>query len=281
MHFLEAGTGPLVVFLHGNPTSSYLWRNVLPAVASAGWHCIALDLIGMGGSGKPDSSYRLADHIRYVEAFLEPLGEAVLVGHDWGAVIALDQARRFPERVRGAAFLEGHLHPIRTWADLGDGAELFRRLRTLGAGDALIFDDNMFIETVLPSGMLRTLTREEWDAYRAPFLDPSSRRPMLQWAREIPIEGEPTDVVEVVTANQAVIADPTVPTLLLHGEPGAVIGADEVAWCRSRGRALEIADVGAGTHFLPEDRPEEITAALISWLSSAVGSAVNAGSAGS
>lgn len=267
MHYLEIGSGLPVVFLHGNPTSSYLWRNVLPAVVEQGWRCIALDLIGMGASGKPDSGYRLSDHIRYVDAFLESLGsDVVLVGHDWGAVIALDHARRFAHRTRGVAFLEGHIHPVDRWADLGDGAELFRRLRTPGVGERMILEDNLFVESVLPAGILRALTSEEWDAYRAPFVDPTSRWPMLRWVQEIPIDGHPPDVADLVTANQATIADPAIPKLLLHATPGAVIGQSEVDWCRRHGRSIDVVDLGAGTHFLPEDRPQEIATALLRWL---------------
>lgn len=221
----------------------------------------------MGASGKPECPYRLRDHIRYVDAFLASLGpDVALVGHDWGAVIALDQARRFPHRTHAVAFLEGHIHPIRTWADLGDGAELFRRLREPDIGETMVLTDNVFIESVLPSGMLRTLTAEDWDAYRAPFADPSSRWPMLRWVQEIPIEGEPADVADLITANQGVITDPAVSKLLLHGDPGAVIGAAEVDWCRRHGRSIDIVGVGAGSHFLPEDRPREIAEALIRWL---------------
>jgi haloalkane dehalogenase len=268
LHYREVGSGPVVLFLHGNPTSSYLWRNVLGRVAEDGWRCMALDLIGMGRSGKPDLEYRLVDHIRYVDAFIDAIGlsEVALVGHDWGAVIALDRLRRFPERTRGVAFLEGHIHPVATWDDMGDGAALFRQLRTPGLGEQLIFEDNVFLETVLQSGTARRLSAAEMDAYRSPFPDPESRRPILRWVQEIPIEGEPSDVAAVVTANQDVLADPDRPTLLIHAEPGAVIGLAEVEWCRRNGRAMTISSVGSGTHFLPEDHPSEIARATRRWL---------------
>jgi haloalkane dehalogenase len=262
LHYVEGGQGDPVLFLHGNPTSSYLWRNVVDQVAATGRRCIALDLIGMGKSGKPDIGYRLADHISYVDAFVEHLAltDLTLVGHDWGAVIALDHQRRFPNRVKGVCFLEGHIHPI------ASPDELFTQLRTPGLAERLILEENIFIEKVLPSGIVRTLTKQELDAYRAPFLDPASRTPMLRWPQEIPIAGDPADVTELVLANQAVITDPRAANLLLYGEPGAVIGADEVAWCRAHGRNLTVAAVGAGIHFLPEDQPEHIAAALTHWL---------------
>jgi haloalkane dehalogenase len=269
LHYLEIGTGDPVLFLHGNPTSSALWRNVLGPVAATGRRCLALDLIGMGRSGKPDSGYRLVDHIRYVDAFIDALGrdDLTIVGHDWGAVIGLDQARRRPDRIRGVAFLEGHLHPIERWTDLDEGGrDMFQRLRTRGVGEQMVIEDNFFVEAVLPAGTMRTLTEVELDAYREPFREPASRWPTLVWPREIPIEGEPADVVERVLANQEVIADPAMPTLLLYATPGAVITATDVAWCKEHGAALSVADLGAGTHFLPEDRPDEIVAHLCRWL---------------
>lgn len=269
LHYLEVGGGDPVLFLHGNPTSSFLWRNVIGRVARVGRRCIALDLIGMGASGKPDLEYRLADHISYVDAFVAAMGlsNLTLVGRDWGAVIVLDHARRFPDRVRGVAFLEGHIHPIARWEDMDEGSRgLFQQLRTPGLGEQMIIGDNFFIETVLPAGVVRALSSQEMDAYRGPFRDRSVRGPMWRWPQEIPIEGTPADVTALVRANQGVIADPGTPKLLLHANPGAVIGPTEVAWCRDHGQALTIVDVGHGTHFLPEDRPDEIAAALCGWL---------------
>lgn len=180
LQYLDVGDGPPVVFLHGNPTSSYLWRNVLSPVADAGWRCVALDLIGMGGSGKPDLGYRLADHVVFLDGFLDALGlsEVVLVGHDWGAVLAIDFLGRHPELVRGLAFAEGHLHPIDSWEEMDPGGrELFGRLRTPGVGERMVLQDNVFVEQVLPAGVLRELTDEEMDAYRAPFRSPRTAGP--------------------------------------------------------------------------------------------------------
>jgi haloalkane dehalogenase len=178
IHYVETGSGQVVIFLHGNPTSSYLWRNVLEPVSEHGWRCVAPDLIGMGKSGRPDIDYRLADHVRYLDAFIEALGvdRFTLVGHDWGAVLALDLVRRRPGAIRGVAFLEGHIHPIARWEDLDDDSrDLFQRLRAPDLAEPLILKENFFIEKVLPSGVLRALTTEELDAYRAPFLDPLDR----------------------------------------------------------------------------------------------------------
>ena len=174
LHYLEAGSGDPIVFLHGNPTSSYLWRNVIPHVAAHG-RCLAVDLIGMGRSGKPLLAYRLVEHIAYLDAFIDALDltRIVFVGHDWGVAIALHYLRRFPERVRAVAFMEGHIHPIASWDNFDAGGRaIFGALRTEKVGRKLAIDENFFIETVLPSGIQRTLTSAEMAAYRAPYLAP-------------------------------------------------------------------------------------------------------------
>lgn len=267
LHYLEAGTGNPIVFLHGNPTSSYLWRNVIPHVEDKR-RCLALDLIGMGASGKPDTEYRLTDHINYVEAFIGALAleNITLVLHDWGVAIGFTLLRRHPERIRAVAFLEGHLGPIGSWNDWDEGSrELFQDIRTEGRGERLILEENLFVETVLPSGIVRELSEDEMAAYRAPFPDAASRRPILREVRDIPIEGEPEDVQGIMEENQRYLTNSDVPKLLLYAHPGAIIGPEEVAWCRDL-RNLTAVDVGEGLHFLPEDRPGEIGRALRGWL---------------
>ncbi|SMH29683.1 Pimeloyl-ACP methyl ester carboxylesterase [Rathayibacter oskolensis] len=194
MAFLEAGSGPTVVLLHGNPTSSHLWRNVIPGVAEAGYRVIAADLIGMGRSGSSGRGYRLVDHLAYLEAFLDALGvpDPVLVGHDWGGVLALALARSRPASVRGAAVLEAHLHPIDDWSDLSEAdSEMFSRLRAQGSGEQAVIEDNFFVEVVLPAGVVRDLAASDHDGYRAPFTDAAARAPILQWVREIPSPANP------------------------------------------------------------------------------------------
>jgi haloalkane dehalogenase len=269
LHYLEAGTGEPIVFLHGNPTSSYLWRNVIPHVAPHG-RCLALDLIGMGQSGKPSIAYRLRDHIAYVDAFIEALQltNITFVMHDWGVAIGLHYLTRYPGRVRAVAFMEGHLHPIARWDDYDPGARaMFTALRTEPEGRRMVIEDNFFIEVVLPSGVQRMLTAEEMAAYRAPYLEPRSREPLWRWPNEIPIEGHPADVHALVSAYQAYLAISDIPKLLFYAQPGAVIGASEVAWCRATLSNLTAVDVGAGIHFLPEDQPEVIGTAIADWLS--------------
>lgn len=266
MRYAETGTGRPVLLLHGNPTSSYLWREVVPRLPG---RRIALDLIGMGGSGKPDIGYRLADHIRYVEAFTDAVGldDFVLAAHDWGVAIGFEYLRRHPGRVAAFAFMEGHVRPVPGWHRFDEGGrEIFQALRTPGVGERMVLEENFMIDKLLPGGMHRDLTEAELAVYREPYPDARSRRPLLQWAREIPVEGEPADVAELLTEALEHAAGTPIPKLLVHGEPGAVIDAENVEWCRSRLPGLEVAGVGTASHFLPEDRPAEVADALASWI---------------
>ena len=268
MHYLDAGSGPPVLFVHGNPTSSFLWRDVLVRLTGQGRRLIAVDLIGMGASGKLDLDYRLADHIRFLDLFVEALDlrDLTLVGHDWGVALSLNQLWRHPGRVRAIAVMEGHLRPLPGWEAFDEGGrELFRRLRQPGTGEQLVLEENFFIETLLPAGMHRRLTPHERAVYATPYPSPASRRPLLQWAREIPVAGEPADVVRLLTQAMDHLAAAPIPKLLVHGRPGAVIGPDAVAWCRRRVPDLAVAAVGQASHFLPEDRPAEVADALCRW----------------
>ena len=271
MAFVDEGEGPVVVLLHGNPTSSYLWRNVIPALA-ASHRVIAPDLIGMGDSDEPDIDYALEDHCRHVDGFLDALDAPTLtlVGHDWGATLAMRHARLNPERVVALALMEAHVPPgmpAPGYEAMGGGAGFFREVRAAGSGERLVLEDNVFVETVLPEhGVLRALGEAEMDAYRAPFPTPASRRPILQWARQIPIGGEPARSVEIVSRNNAWLLTSPVPKLLLHAVPGALITEDVVEHLRGAAAVLEIECIGAGTHFVQEDRPEAIGRALAGWL---------------
>lgn len=268
MHYLEAGVGEPLVFLHGNPTWSYLWRNVIPHLDDQR-RCIAVDHIGMGRSGKPDSDYRLVDHIAYVEAFLNTLGlnQYTLVLHDWGVAVGLQIAQRYPEGVKGIVFMEGHIHPIEKWSDFdSDSRTMFQHLRSEALGQQMVIEENFFIETILPAGIERTLSHEEMEAYRMPYLEKHTRKPIRQWVREIPIENDPPDVTHMLSANQAYLASSSIPKLLLHATPGAVIGAKEVEWCKQHCPNLTTIDLGVGSHFLPEDHPDRIGTAISEWL---------------
>ncbi|MGY0498337.1 haloalkane dehalogenase [Nocardia sp. FBN12] len=264
MTYTDTGEGTPVVFLHGNPTSSYMWRNVIPHVADQ-VRALAPDLIGMGDSGKPDIGYRFDDHARYLDAWFDAmeLDEIVIVGHDWGGPLGADWARRHPGRVRGIAFLQAFLHPI-TWADLEPVAGLFRKFRG-PEGEQMILKDNMFIEGVLRQ-TTPSLTEDDMAVFRAPYPDPESRRPLLMWPREIPVEGEPADVVDrVLQYDTWLAATPEVSKLILQTDDEGE-SAPERAWIRDNVTSVEVVGVGPGGHHSPEDQPDAIGEALASWL---------------
>ncbi len=268
MHYLEAGSGPPIVFLHGNPTSSFLWRNVLPRLAPR-FRCIAPDLIGMGQSAKPEISYTLRDHAGYVEQFLDELGldRVVFVGHDWGVALTCVHLARQPSRVQAVAFIEGRIRPVERWADLPpDEAAFFQGLRSDDEGRRRVLEENAFVEQILPSGVMRTLSDAEKAAYRAPYPTPRDREPLWRWVREVPIEGEPLDATGLMTEGSRALAASPVPKLLLYAQPGAVIGPAEVDWCRENLPNLTTVDLGPGIHFLPEDHPAAISDAITTWL---------------
>jgi haloalkane dehalogenase len=263
MAYREAGRpdAPVALFLHGNPTSSYIWRNILPLVADVA-HCVAPDLIGFGQSGKPDIAYRFEDHARYLDAFIAALGigSAYLVAQDWGTALAFHLAARRPDLVRGLAFME-FIRPISTWEDFlraSQAREIFRQFRTPGEGEKLILEGNAFVERVLPGAILRKLTDEEMAIYRAPFPTPQSRRPTWRFPNEIPIAGEPADVTAMMKHAHAVLAASTYPKLLFSADPGALISpayAEEFARKLTNCRLVKL---GPGAHFLQEDHPETI-----------------------
>ncbi|MGE6761744.1 haloalkane dehalogenase [Corallococcus interemptor] len=266
--YRETGTGSPIVFLHGNPTSSHVWRNVMPGLAGRG-RCLAPDLIGMGDSGKPDSPYRFADHAKYLDAWFSALDlrDVVLVGYDWGGVLALDWARRHPDRVRGVAVFETFLRPMQ-WSDWPpQGEQLFRALRTPGAGEKLVLEQNTFLERSFANGVQHGLAEADRAVYFAPYPDPASRRPVLQWPREIPIEGEPADVVAVVEAYDAWLAEPSAkPVLLLTFGDTGLNAPHIIHWARDNLPAVEIVPLGRAGHHAPEDAPEDIVRALRPWL---------------
>ncbi len=268
--YREVGTGDPIVFLHGNPTSSYLWRNVVPHLAAMG-RCIALDLVGMGASAKlPDSgpdSYRFAEHRHFVAGAMAALGvteQVVLVGHDWGGVLAVDWARRRHSPVRGIAYLETLVAPVSSDSPNAPDPSAFDRLR--GAeGERMVLEENFFVEHVLPAGTIRGYRAAEVEAYRAPYAEPGeSRRPTLTWAREIPIDGFPADVHRIVAANAAWMARTSVPKLFINGEPGALLTGPLRELCRRWPNQREISV--PGLHFLPEDSPDAIGGGLAEWL---------------
>ena len=261
--YVDTGAGDPVVFLHGNPTSSYLWRNVIPHVATVA-RCLAPDLVGMGDSGRaPDGSYRFVDHARYLDAWFDALGltrNVVLVVHDWGSALGFHWARRHPERVRGLAYMEAIVRPV-TWQEWPDAArKIFQAMRS-PAGEEMVLQKNVFVERILPASVLRGLTPEEMERYRAPYREPGeSRRPTLTWPRQIPVDGEPADVVGVVDAYAAWLATSPLPKLFVNGVPGSILVGPQRAFCRTWPNQREVAV--KGSHFLQEDSPDEIGRAV-------------------
>lgn len=268
MAYAEAGEGPVVLFQHGNPTSSYLWRNIIPHVAERA-RCIAPDLIGMGASDKPDLSYRVEDQARYFDALLEALDldDIVLVLHDWGSALGLDWARRHPERVRGLVLME-FIWPIPTWLDVAPkGAEIFQAFRS-NAGRKLLIDDNMFLEQILPGGVVRTLSEKEMAVYRQPFLDPASREPLYQFPNALPIAGTPADTWAMAQAYQDWLFETDIPKLFFWADPGSLISPARAAFLASRLKSCTSVSLGAGRHYVQEDHPDLIGSEIARWLPS-------------
>ena len=272
MAYVVMGSGDPIVVQHGNPTSSYLWRNIMPALADKG-RCIAVDLIGMGDSDKLDNpgpdSYRFVEHRDYLFAAWEKLGieqRVTLVLHDWGSALGFDWASQNPDKVRGICYMEGIPCPIR-WSDWpADARPIFEGFRS-PAGEDMVLEKNVFVERVLPGSVLRGLTDEEMAVYRRPFLNPGEdRRPTLTWPRQIPIDGEPADVTAIAERYAAWLSETEVPKLFINAEPGAILVGRQREFARALKNQVEV--TVAGTHFIQEDSPDDIAAALVSWLDS-------------
>ena len=266
MHYQDSGTGTPLVFMHGNPNSAYLWRNVLPQVGSG--RLLAPDLIGMGASGKPDIAYSFADHARYLDAWFDglELDHVILIGHDWGGTLAFDWAARHPERVVGLAFLEAIVKPMARAELSPESLARFESARG-PAGEQTILEQDLFIRAACTGGVLTPLGPADLDAYLAPYPSPQSRRPILAWIRQRPLDGEPADVVERIEASDAWLASSQdTPKLLMTFEgPGLIINERITDWCVSHIAALDIATCGQAGHHAPEDRPQEIASAIAAW----------------
>ncbi|HAT26560.1 MAG TPA: haloalkane dehalogenase [Gammaproteobacteria bacterium] len=269
MSYVEMGEGDPIVFQHGNPTSSYLWRNVMPHLQDQG-RCIAIDLIGMGDSDKladsgPDR-YTLLEHREYFDGALEALGvndRATFVIHDWGSALGFDWANRHRDAVIGIAYMEAIVKPV-TWDQWPEAARgIFQGLRS-PAGEEMILEKNVFVESVLPGSILRELSSEEMEVYRRPFKNPGEdRRPTLTWPRQIPIEGEPQEVVDVVRSYADWLVQSELPKLFINADPGAILIGQQREFCRSWPNQKEV--TVAGNHFLQEDSPHEIGQAIAQW----------------
>jgi haloalkane dehalogenase len=267
MAYVDEGQGEPVVFLHGNPTSSYLWRNIIPALASR-FRCIAPDLVGMGDSQKLGGSerYSFFEHQRYLDALLdvlEPQRKLILVVHDWGSALGFDWMRRFPERVRGVAYMEA-IVGVRAWEELPPPAqEIFRALRS-ARGDSMVLEQNFFVEQLMPKSILRALEPEEMEEYRRPFAEPGEgRRPTLSWPRQLPIGGEPREICELVERYARFLETSLVPKLFVNAEPGRLLTGPLRERCRRWPNQREV--TVPGLHYVQEDSPVEIATALLEW----------------
>jgi haloalkane dehalogenase len=268
--YVDEGSGDPIVFLHGNPTSSYLWRNIIPHLSDLG-RCVAPDLIGMGDSDKLKNSgpgsYTFIEHRKYLNALLEEIGvteNIVFVIHDWGSALGFDWAFRHPDKVKGLVYMEAILfhYAWRDWPE--DARRIFQGFRS-PAGENLILEKNYFIELVLPNSVIRELTPSEMDVYRRPFLNAGEdRRPTLTWPRQIPIEGEPQEVVEVVTTYAEWLSQSDIPKLFINAEPGAILVGKARDFCRTWQNQEEI--TVKGNHFIQEDSPDEIGQSIASFI---------------
>jgi haloalkane dehalogenase len=264
--YAETGEGAPIVFLHGNPTSSYLWRNVIPHLAGLG-RCLAPDLVGMGASGRAaDGGYRFVDHARYLDAWFEALDlkdEVTIVAHDWGSALGFHWARRHREAVKGIAYMEAIVAPL-IWADWPDDARAIFQAMRGPAGEEIVLQKNLFIERILPASVIRKLSDAELEAYRRPFTEPGeSRRPMLTWPRQIPIENEPADVTAIVNEYGDWLAASSIPKLFINGDPGMILTGRVREICRRWPNQREVAV--KGLHFIQEDSPHEIGEAIANW----------------
>ena len=271
MSYIDEGEGDAIVFQHGNPTSSYLWRNIMPHLEGQG-RLIACDLIGMGDSEKltnsGPNSYNYFEHRDFLFALFEELNigkKVVFVIHDWGSALGFDWSFQNQDRIQGIAYMEGIVKPV-NWDEWPENAtKVFQGFRS-EAGEGMVLDKNIFVERVLPSSIMRELSEEEMDEYRRPFLNPGEdRRPTLSWPRQIPIQGEPKDVVEVVENYSNWLSSSDLPKLFINADPGSILTGKQREFCRSWPNQEEV--TVKGTHFMQEDSPNEIGKAVSRFVS--------------
>ena len=272
MAYAEMGVGDPIIFQHGNPTSSYLWRNIMPHLKDMG-RCIAVDLIGMGDSEKLENSnansYLYEEQRAYLFDAWNKLGikdNVTMILHDWGSVLGFDWAYQNPDSMKGIAYMEAIVKPI-TWNDWPEGARgIFKGFRS-ESGESLILEKNMFIEAVLPNSIIRKLQTDEMEMYRKPYIKQGEdRRPMLSWPREIPIEGSPENVVKIVSKYSEWLKKSSLKKLFINADPGSILVGKQREFCRTWDNQEEV--TVKGKHFLQEDSPNEIGIAIKNWMSS-------------
>lgn len=268
IHYIEEGSGDPILFLHGNPTSSYLWRNIIPHMTPHG-RCIAPDLIGMGKSDKPDIEYSFVDHVKYVEGFIDrlSLSNITLVIHDWGSGLGFHYAMRNEPNIKAIAFMEAIIKPS-SWTGFPPDFKMGFKMMRSPFGWFMISVLNMFVKQILPKAIVRKLTKDEKSYYGEPFKTIRSRRPVRRWPMEIPIDGKPADMHEVVSAYSERLQQSDLPKLLFYASPGGIIDAQTREWCKEHLKNLNTVDIGKGIHFLQEDNPHLIGEELAKWYKS-------------
>lgn len=268
IHYLDVGHGKPILFLHGVPTWSYLWRNIIPAVSDLG-RCIAPDLIGFGYSDKPAINYRIFDHIRYIENFIETLDlrDITLVLHGWGSVIGFDYATRNPERIKGIAFIESYLHPVYDWKEMALPLQEMASIFSLAdKGREKILSNNAFIQKMLQAATVRTLKPEEINAYLAPFSTQESRLPVWQFFCDAPVPGGPKDVIDLIETYCQKLQSNLIPKLMLYAIPGFITCMKDVQWAQDHLPNLTTMDIGDGHHYIQEGNPIALRIALREWI---------------
>ncbi|MCH8127552.1 haloalkane dehalogenase, partial [candidate division KSB1 bacterium] len=269
MHYVDEGAGDPILFLHGNPTSSYLWRNIIPYAVPHG-RCIAPDLIGMGKSDKPNLRYRFLDHYKYIEGFIEKLElkNIAFVIHDWGSGLGFHYAMGHEENVRGIAFMEAIVKTV-SWKGFNKDFKVgFKLMRSPFIGWLMISVMNVFVKQILPRATVRKLDSEEKRIYQEPYQTIASRKPLRQWPCEIPIDGKPADMHELISAYSQKLQESDLPKLLFYATPGGIITSQVLDWCKQNFKNLKTVDIGAGIHYLQEDNPHKIGEELAKWLQS-------------
>ncbi len=269
IHYVDEGSGDPILFLHGNPTSSYLWRNIIPYMTELG-RCIAPDLIGMGKSDKPQIPYRFSDHYKYVKGFIEKLElkNITLVIHDWGSGLGFHYAMENEDNVKGLAFMEALLKPS-SWSDFPKDFKIgFKLMRTPVLGWFMISVMNVFVKQILPQATVRDFTAEEMSVYLEPYKTIGSRIPVRVWPTEIPIDGTPSDMHELISDYNLKLQNSDLPKLLFYADPGGIITSKVVDWCKSNLKNLRTVDIGPGIHYIQEDNPHKIGEELSAWYQS-------------
>lgn len=267
MHYIEEGNGDPVLFIHGIPTSSYLWRNIIPGLSDQA-HCIAIDLIGMGKSDKPDIDYRIFDHINYVDTFINSLDlkNITLVMHGWGSVIGFDYARRHEENIKGLAFYESHVRPTTNWNMLSLPVQQFATLlNRSNASYRAIVEKNYLVNKLLPRGVVRDLTVEEMKAYRSPFPTPESRKVLWQYIQDLPLGNGPKDVINLISRYSKWLQQTPIAKLLLYAVPGFITTIETVQWAKNHLKNIELFGLDNALHFAQESIPEIFSKKLREW----------------